>query len=149
MSGIVTREMLVYRCKCECFSVTVFGIWILVPVSAQIIPSRGIPVSCGTPTPFPRTLPMVQITNVTSRDVLPYRYLLTFRDLQLVPNLLITDHKTTAWEQVFMGESPVHAWAGWHGISVPYLHTFLISCLTELIFDFKLSKFYFLIANPA
>ena len=38
-----------YRCKCECFSVTVFGIWILVPVSAQIIPSRGIPVSCGTP----------------------------------------------------------------------------------------------------
>ena len=50
MSGIVTREMLVYRCKCECFklSVTVFGIWILVPVSAQIIPSRGIPVSCGT-----------------------------------------------------------------------------------------------------
>ena len=34
---------------------------------------------------------MVQITNVTSRDVLPYMYLLTFRDLQLILNLLITD----------------------------------------------------------
>ena len=37
-----------------------------------------------------------------------------------------------------------------YAMSVPYLHTiFLISCLTEIIVDFKLSKFYILIANPA
>ena len=64
--------------------------------SAHMLISNTEPVTKFVQFPsIPTNLPMVQITNVTSRDLLPYRYLLMFRDLQLVPNLLITDLSIT------------------------------------------------------